>query len=595
MPGVEHFVSARQPLPLVDPRRQAIGNQLKFNIPAAKLGDANLKSVTHQPSHDGRPNFNQSHHAVPQFAQTVSDHGDAFDTDAEGIEDTTITSFGDSSSNDRPSGQRVQHQKIAKKAGNGNGNGNGHTSRAGPLFVASHGQIGNDLVSAQREARDVEMEEDDHSFEESEDEETRVSRKYHDENGEEDEFSDEEESHEYPNTDYPDYVQVDYQKIAESPTMQRLKNPGSRAQNTAMLDLSQMDIAQKMEFFVNAPADQDPIAYTDSPHQTRAVLPEVGQARSNRVRLTPKKLVAVSRQVIQPVQQIVKQGLKTPPPTSSKSAATQMKLETQRQAPNPPSIIVLQPPPSLPQRQAKSEVPSQISSAEVATLMDTRQDMKPSSGFRKSSPELLNHGNGDILSIGNDEIQGDSEMRGDQLHEPSYYSKHAHPGNGADKDSPIALSEDLATRKRDKDLDYSPEQLSTMSFEQLASEPFNEDPKAPASLPPENITRSTLAEKLDHILKLRDHDNKDVQRKAILSSLPIEEYKECGELIIGKFGNIISKFSDTRQQRRDILIRFEAEVARREALVKSKTKALEKDLNRLKRGGEDVVRGQPDE
>ena len=157
----------------------------------------------------------------------------------------------------------------------------------------------------------------------------------------------------------------------------------------------------------------------------------------------------------------------------------------------------------------------------------------------------------------------------------------------------ITAIENPKCLKRGRDIDYSPDELSSMTFSQLQDEPFHHDPKATEiPLPPE-IADAPLPQKLDYILALKDDNNtKQHRRAAFFSSLPIEQYEDCGDLIAQKFAGVVSKFKDARQQRRKVAREFEAEVAKREERVRGKMGAVEKDLGRLRRGGEEVVRGR---
>ena len=157
---------------------------------------------------------------------------------------------------------------------------------------------------------------------------------------------------------------------------------------------------------------------------------------------------------------------------------------------------------------------------------------------------------------------------------------------------PSASIDDPQTRKRTRDLDYSLNQLSNMTYQQLSSESFNLASNTAWTSVPQKIPHGSLVEKLDHIMdNLKDDDAKLVQRKAFFSSLSIDQYEECAKLIICRFSAIMSKFTDARQQRRQAAKGFEEEIAKREACVNGKTMVVDKDLDRLKRGGEEVVRG----
>ena len=147
-------------------------------------------------------------------------------------------------------------------------------------------------------------------------------------------------------------------------------------------------------------------------------------------------------------------------------------------------------------------------------------------------------------------------------------------------------------RNRARDLDYSPAELSGMTFQQLSHEPFNPLYDTAQTSIPQELSRGTLVARLDYILeKLKDDDAKLVRRKAFFSSLSIEQYEECAKLLTYRFSAVMSKFADARQQRRRVAKYFEEEVARRELCVRGKNTAVDQDLGRLKRGGEEVVKG----
>ena len=150
----------------------------------------------------------------------------------------------------------------------------------------------------------------------------------------------------------------------------------------------------------------------------------------------------------------------------------------------------------------------------------------------------------------------------------------------------------IRKRARDRDLDYSPDQISSMTFDQLSNEPFDlaSDTERPSL--PQDISSGTVSAKMDYIFeKLKDDEAKFIRRKAFFSSLSIEQYEECAKLMIGRFSAIILKLTDARQHRRRVAKEFEEEVAKREGCIREKTAIVSQNLGRLKRGGEEVVRG----
>ena len=168
---------------------------------------------------------------------------------------------------------------------------------------------------------------------------------------------------------------------------------------------------------------------------------------------------------------------------------------------------------------------------------------------------------------------------------------------GSDEDrrharTPKASVDGPQTRKRTRDLDYSPDQLSSMNFDQLCNEPFDLVSDTDRLFLPRDISSGTLAAKMDYLFeKLKDDEAKFIQRRAFFSSLSIDQYEECAKLMIGQFSAIILKLTDARQHRRRVAKEFEEEVVKREGCIRGKTAIVSKHLVRLKRGGEEVVRG----
>ena len=147
-------------------------------------------------------------------------------------------------------------------------------------------------------------------------------------------------------------------------------------------------------------------------------------------------------------------------------------------------------------------------------------------------------------------------------------------------------------RQRARDLDHSPTQISSMTFQHLSNESFDLASDSARASIPEELLSGSLATQMEYVLEKFKHDDaKLVQRRAFFSSLSIEQYEECANLIIGRFSAIISKLMDARQQRRRAAKDFEEVVAKREESIRGKTTVVNDSLGRLKRGGEEVVRG----
>ena len=146
-------------------------------------------------------------------------------------------------------------------------------------------------------------------------------------------------------------------------------------------------------------------------------------------------------------------------------------------------------------------------------------------------------------------------------------------------------------RKRALELDYTPQEMSGMPYKILNSESFDHIPKPGSSAIPNEVIKLSLPEKLKYAYNLKDREVCEAQRNALFASLTIDQHEETGDLIIQQFSDILGRYKDARKAKRDAAREFEKEIAQREERVRSKTTAVEADLQRLKRGAEDVVRG----
>lgn len=151
----------------------------------------------------------------------------------------------------------------------------------------------------------------------------------------------------------------------------------------------------------------------------------------------------------------------------------------------------------------------------------------------------------------------------------------------------------IPKQKRPLNLDYDTGQLSKMAYDDLRNEPFDHDPSAPAETLPENLASASLTDKLEYIIDQAKHNNVPIeQQRALFSSLPIDQFEECGDLIVDHFAAIIAKFKHARREKRKVAMEFEEEVARREEAISSRKQAIGRDMGRLRKAGEDVIKGK---
>lgn len=157
----------------------------------------------------------------------------------------------------------------------------------------------------------------------------------------------------------------------------------------------------------------------------------------------------------------------------------------------------------------------------------------------------------------------------------------------------VRENEDKAqSQKRTRELDYDHEQLATMSYQQLKDESFDTNPIAPELQFPAKLANASLPDKLDHIFSWCG-DGADTKRQAFFASLSIDEYEECGDVLVEKFGTVMSKFKTARQRKRKEARQFEEEIERRQDLIKKKRGRIELDLQAMQQKGRDIIPKNP--
>ncbi|MCJ1478544.1 hypothetical protein MMC13_007225 [Lambiella insularis] len=149
-------------------------------------------------------------------------------------------------------------------------------------------------------------------------------------------------------------------------------------------------------------------------------------------------------------------------------------------------------------------------------------------------------------------------------------------------------------RKRIAELDYSDEQLAKMPFNQLKFESFDHDPHGSPFVLPANISSQPISQQIAYISDLKSiaEGSRSEQQRAFFSSLTIEKYEEWGDLILGRFADILTKFKNARQEKRRIAKGFEEEVSVREERIRGRSQLIDQKLAKLREAGEGVIRGQ---
>lgn len=155
----------------------------------------------------------------------------------------------------------------------------------------------------------------------------------------------------------------------------------------------------------------------------------------------------------------------------------------------------------------------------------------------------------------------------------------------------------INTKKRTLEADYPPQLLYQKSFTDLQAEPFDKAPtpipsppaKSP-SLPPNTTLISNNHSPDDtvfQLLKLADQD-----RQAFLSRMSVEEWEDCGDQLIDRFSHLLAEMKKLRRARRRTAAIFEAEIKRRHELVEAQDSELSSKLDEMRSGGAEVLRGR---
>ncbi|MDI1488803.1 MAG: hypothetical protein OHK93_008079 [Ramalina farinacea] len=142
--------------------------------------------------------------------------------------------------------------------------------------------------------------------------------------------------------------------------------------------------------------------------------------------------------------------------------------------------------------------------------------------------------------------------------------------------------------KQSRELDYTWDDLSRMSYSRLKGESFDLIPGVVAG-PAELLSAAELVDSLKQILSHQRHGQEGKKGRAFFATLSIDQYEECGDLIIEGFKDILGKFKDARQQKRSLTQKFEEQVHRRQHIIGAKQNSIEKDLKTMRHNGSGLI------
>lgn len=128
-----------------------------------------------------------------------------------------------------------------------------------------------------------------------------------------------------------------------------------------------------------------------------------------------------------------------------------------------------------------------------------------------------------------------------------------------------------------------------MDYHQLHTESFDH---VPGLVPYHGLPDPSLplSERLHNIYPDKTHKDKAARAKAFFASLTIDQYEECGDLLLDGFRDVMDRLRQARRQKRKAARTMEEQIAKREEWVRKKRGVCELELGRLRSAGTAVVK-----
>ncbi|KAL9130065.1 MAG: hypothetical protein Q9217_001669 [Psora testacea] len=195
----------------------------------------------------------------------------------------------------------------------------------------------------------------------------------------------------------------------------------------------------------------------------------------------------------------------------------------------------------------------------------------------------------DSQNRSNSESRGPAKVAHNLSHDGSPTDSINNSISDADHSSPQNRRRNL---KRSRDLDYSIHQLADMSYTQLKDESFDHIPGAEKLMAQHDLPNPSLplSDRLQQIYHDKTHKDRESRARGFFSSLTIDQYEECGDLLLDGFKNVMERLKNSRQQKRRAAKTMEEQIMKREEWVRKKRGIIEQDLGRLKSAGSAVVK-----
>ena len=146
------------------------------------------------------------------------------------------------------------------------------------------------------------------------------------------------------------------------------------------------------------------------------------------------------------------------------------------------------------------------------------------------------------------------------------------------------------------DFDYDRPTLAALSYAELASEPFDLDPRQThASRPPSSLTSAeAIAAELEKMRQTTSGTSQAQHERfrAFFTTLDIDAHEIAGDVVMDKLAAILHDLKQIRRNKRQAALELEKAVAEREEKVREKREALASSMDWLREQGSGVVRGR---
>ena len=187
--------------------------------------------------------------------------------------------------------------------------------------------------------------------------------------------------------------------------------------------------------------------------------------------------------------------------------------------------------------------------------------------------------------ITSDSVQGAPQQTPRPSRQRTNGQSNHHQGDAARRTS--SRRQDKPAKKRRLSLDYNDAELNAMTYSDLQSQGFDFDPQAAALQQTSVPTGDSIEDKLEHY---KDKDS--LGQHQFFTQVSIDDWEAAGDWFLEQFSDVVKNMRKVRRVKREITIKFEAEIAAREEAVRGKMEGIDRTLGDLKQEGQTMMKGK---